>query len=102
FGDWEPTELGHSVLFRLRPWRAAGESHPLLTAASLGESLRHRLEPHAVPYDARFAAAVDSLEVQSPFDLLVRFRQVPLRALALFAFLAAAGSATDTYSSEDG
>src|SRR5262249_31569777 len=23
FADWEPTDLGHSVLFRLRAWRAA-------------------------------------------------------------------------------
>src|SRR5262249_37334290 len=57
FADWESTELGHSVLFRLRPWRAAGDSQPMLSAARLAGMLRHRLEPQDGWYDARFAAA---------------------------------------------
>src|SRR5262245_59583442 len=101
FSDWEPTELGHSVLFRLRPWRAAGESHPLLTAASLGDALRHRLDPHSSFCDARFSAAVESLEVRFPFDLLVRFRQVPLRPEALFAFVPPPAGAGETSSADD-
>ncbi len=86
FNEWDPTELGHSVLFHLRPWRTAGQSQPSLTAASLFETLRRRLEPVNREYDARFAAAIESLEIRSPFELLARFRQVPLRPEALFAF----------------
>jgi ABC-type transport system substrate-binding protein len=93
FNDWEPTELGHSVMFRLRPWRAAGESLPLVSAASLAETLGRRLDPHQGWYDARFADAVESLEVRSPFEVLIRFRQVPLRPEALFAFVPPPASA---------
>jgi ABC-type transport system substrate-binding protein len=101
FSDWEPTDLGHSVLFRLRPWRAAGESQPLITAATLAGTLRHRLEPHSPWYDARFAAAVESLEVRSPFELLVRFQQVPLRPEALFAFVPPPASGGETSAADD-
>jgi ABC-type transport system substrate-binding protein len=94
FMEWDPTELGHSVLFRLRPWRASGDSQPFLTAASLAEALALRLNPHSAWFDARFSAAVESLEVRSPYELAVRFQQVPLRPEALFAFtLPPAGAA---------
>ena len=101
FNDWEPTDLGHSVLFRLRPWRGAGDSEPLITAASLAGTLRHRLDPQGPWYDARFAAAVESLEVRSPFELLARFQQVPLRPEALFAFVPPRASAADTSAADD-
>ncbi len=86
FNEWEPTELGHSVLFRLRPWRTTGTTQPALTAASLFGVLHRRMDPVAGDFDARFAAAIESLEVRSPFELMVRFRQVPLRPESLFAF----------------
>ncbi len=86
FMEWDPTELGHSVLFKLRPWRVAGDSQPFLTAASLAEALAQRLNRYSASHDARFAAAVESLEVRSPYELAVRFQQVPLRPEALFAF----------------
>jgi hypothetical protein len=86
FREWEPTELGHSVLFRLRPYRSASESRPLVTAASLAEALARRMDHSNGDYDARFAAAVESLAVRSPFELLLRFRQAPLRPESLFAF----------------
>ncbi len=86
FSNWDPTELGHSVLFQLRHYRMPGESLPLVTAAGLAGALGRRLDPRTAYYDARFAATVESLEVRSPFDLAVRFRQVPLRPEALFAF----------------
>lgn len=86
FSDWEPTELGHSVLFRLRPYRLPGESQPMLTAAGLVWALGSRLSPQSGAYDARFGATIESLEVRSPFELAVRFQQVPLRPEALFAF----------------
>ncbi|MBS0266184.1 MAG: hypothetical protein JSS02_29915 [Planctomycetes bacterium] len=86
FTDWEPTELGHSVVFRLRPYRVPGESQPMFTAAGLAWSLGRRHSPHSAAYDARFGATVESLDVRSPFELAVRFQQVPLRPEALFAF----------------
>lgn len=101
FDEWEPTELGHSVLFRLRPWRTVGASQPVLSAASLFGALRRRLDPRGGSYDARFAAAVESLEVRSPFELVVRFRQVPLRPEALFAFTLPAASAADEVDFEE-
>ena len=86
FSDWEPTELGHSVLFRLRPYRTPGESLPLITAAGLAGALGRRLDGHSDFYDARFAATVESLAVRSPFELAIQFRQAPLRPESLFAF----------------
>jgi ABC-type transport system substrate-binding protein len=86
FNDWEPTELGHSVLFRLKSYRLPGESQPTFTAAGLVWALASRMSPKSPAYDARFGATVESLAVRSPFDLAVRFQQVPLRPEALFAF----------------
>jgi hypothetical protein len=102
FDEWDPTELGHSVLFRLRPWRAAWASQPVLSATSLFGALRQRLDPQARSYDARFAAAVESLEVRSPFELAVRFRQVPLRPEVLFAFPLPRRKPVDDVDLEDG
>lgn len=86
FNEWEPTELGHSVLFRLRPRRMPEESEPLVTAAALAGALAGRIDLQSSRYDARLAAAIESLEVRSAFELLIRFRQAPLRPESLFAF----------------
>ena len=84
FQEWDATELGHSVSFQIRSFRQPGDSQPPLTAAGLAESLGHRLTPGDPGYDARFAATVGGLSVRGPFELAVRFRQVPLRPEALF------------------
>ncbi|HTI50424.1 MAG TPA: ABC transporter substrate-binding protein [Planctomycetaceae bacterium] len=86
FQDWEPAELGHSVVFRLQPFRMRGASQPVVTSAGLLEALADRLDPVEGRYDARFAAAVAGLTVRGPFEIAVQFRQVPLRPEALFAF----------------
>ena len=86
FTDWEPTELGHSVVFQLKSSRTAGDSQPFVTAAALGWGFAELLDPKANRYDARFRGIVDSVEIRSPFELLVRFRQVPLRPEAIFSF----------------
>lgn len=86
FQDWDPADLGHSVVFHLQPFRTAGQSHPTLTAAGLTDALAERLDPSAGQFDARLAAAVAGLTVRGPFELAVQFRQVPLRPEALFAF----------------
>jgi hypothetical protein len=92
FDIWEPTELGHSVLFRLRQQRAKGADSPFLTASALAVALEARLDRQHPAYDERLAWAVQSMEVRSPWELLVRFQQVPLRPEALFAFAPEAGS----------
>jgi tetratricopeptide (TPR) repeat protein len=86
FQDWEPAELGHSVVFRLQPFRMRGASQPVVTSAGLIEAFADRLNPTDGHYDARFAAAVAGLTVRGPFEIAVQFRQVPLRPEALFAF----------------
>jgi tetratricopeptide (TPR) repeat protein len=86
FQDWEPAELGHSVVFRLQPFRMRGASQPIVTSAGLIEAFADRLNPIDRHYDARFAAAVAGLTVHGPFEIAVQFRQVPLRPEALFAF----------------
>ncbi|MSR57510.1 MAG: hypothetical protein EXS05_07545 [Planctomycetaceae bacterium] len=86
FQDWTPTELGHRVVFRLRPTGGSAQSMPPLTAAGLSEALAERLDSAGDRYDARFAAIVTGLAVRGPFDLTVQFDQPPLRPEALFAF----------------
>jgi hypothetical protein len=86
FHEWEPTDLGHSIQFRLRPYRTPAESQPLLTAAALEAAIAARVDGSRRGYDARLAATVESLAVRGPFELLVGFRQAPLRPEALFAF----------------
>ena len=73
----------------------------MLRSAGLFEVLRRRTDPLDAAYDARFAAAVDSLEVRSPFDLVVRFRQVPLRPESLFSFPLPPRSVTDEVELEE-
>jgi tetratricopeptide (TPR) repeat protein len=86
FQDWDPADLGHSVVFRLKTFHAAGLSQPMLTAAGLADALSDRLNPSSGDFDARLAAAIAGLSVRGPFELAVQFRQVPLRPEALFAF----------------
>lgn len=86
FQEWNPTELGHRVDFRLRSAARRAESLPQITAAGLGEALAERLDSGGDRYDARIAAIVKGMSVGGPFDLTVQFDQAPLRPEALFAF----------------
>lgn len=86
FQDWDPADLGHSVVFHLKPFHVEGQSQPMVTAAGLTDALAERLDPNSNTFDARLAAAVAGLTVRGPFELAVQFRQVPLRPEALFAF----------------
>lgn len=88
FEEWEPTELGHSLLVRLRQHRSAWESLPAPSAGAIAASLATRLDPRSPYADERFSSYVDSMTIVSPFELIVNFRQVPLRPEALLAFLA--------------
>jgi len=84
FEEWEPTDLGHSLRFRLRRFRESWESRPLVTAGTVVNVLARRMDPRDSLFDERFAGYVESLSVRSPDELAVQFRQVPLRPEALF------------------
>lgn len=86
FEEWEPEDLGHSLRVRLRQHYAPWESLSAPTAGAIAASLARRMDPHGPEGDERFASYVDSMTIVSPFELVINFRQVPLRPEALFGF----------------
>ncbi len=86
FDEWEPTDLGHGLLFQLRRRRAQWESPLVATAGVLADTIAARIDPHHPDFDERFASFVERVTVHSPFELSVRFAAAPLRPEALFAF----------------
>lgn len=86
FEEWEPEDLGHALRVRLRQHYAVWESQTAPTAGAIAASLARRMEPHGPEGDERFASYVDSMTIVSPFEMVINFRQVPLRPEALFAF----------------
>ena len=84
--DWEPTELGRSILFRLKKQTAPWEGGELVTAGPVVAEIAARLDPSHADYDERFASYVSGARSLSPFELSVAFRQAPLRPEALFNF----------------
>ena len=77
--DWEPRELGHSLLLRLKPYRSTADSQPALSAFELSRLLAERILPGGPRYDARLAAMVERVQVRGPFELELELAQVPLR-----------------------
>lgn len=92
FESWEPADLGRKVRFRLRLNRADWESRAIVTAADLLEEFRTRIDP--VLGDERLAGVVDGMTVQSPSELTVDFRQLPLRAEAVWQMTVPVGDST--------
>lgn len=84
--DWEPTDLGRSILFRLKQQSAPWEGNQLVTAGPVVAEIAARLDPTHKEYDERFASYVSGVRIQSPFELSVDFRHAPLRPEALFNF----------------
>lgn len=95
---WEPTDLGHSLLLRLKSYRERWESRPAVTAGDVAVSLARRLDPQRAEFDDRLANYVESLSVKSPTELAIRFRSVPLRPEALFVFPVQASQSDDASS----
>ncbi|MGQ0634959.1 MAG: ABC transporter substrate-binding protein [Planctomycetaceae bacterium] len=85
FSDWNPIDLGHRLILKLRSYPLPGDSHPPLTASGLALAMSERVAPGSSQYDARFAAFVEGLSLAGPFELAVDFRQVPLRPEVLFS-----------------
>jgi hypothetical protein len=86
FEEWEPTDLGRSLLFRLKTRRAAWDPVPPVLASSLADQLLRRLDPGSPQFDERFANLVTQVRPNGPFELSVDFSRGPLRPEALFPF----------------
>lgn len=86
FEEWEPTELGRSILFRVKRRAAPWESHKPVTAGRIVSALADRMNPQNPAHDERFSASISSVNFRSPFEFEVDFARIPLRAEMLFAF----------------
>jgi hypothetical protein len=87
FEQWDPTDLGRRWTFRLRPRRADSESRPILSAGSIAETIRRRLDPASPDYDERCAAIIADVQAPSPSVLHLELHQIPLRIEALLRFV---------------
>ncbi len=84
--DWEPTDLGRSILFRLKRQSAPWEGTEMVTSGPIVAEIAARLDPTHEEYDERFAGYVSSVRSRSPFELSIDFRRAPLRPETLFHF----------------
>tara|TARA_R110002095_G_scaffold216126_2_gene212193 strand:+ start:860 stop:3403 length:2544 start_codon:yes stop_codon:yes gene_type:complete len=85
FEQWEPTDLGRRADFILRQSYATWESHPILMAADISQSLRNKITPGHSEYDERFDSFVNSITSTAPFTFSIYFDRVPLRTEWLMA-----------------
>ncbi len=79
FDEWEPFDLGRRLQITLRQSRQPWEAQPLIDAPRLASLLETRLDPGSDLYDERLAWFIDSIRVQTPVELTIRFRRVPPR-----------------------
>ena len=86
FEEWFPTKLGRRVVFSIRPQRFGWETTPQVNATTTANTLAARLDPRSPAYDERLAGYVESVSVQSPLQMTVNFRRVPLRIEPVFDF----------------
>ncbi|MDB5391369.1 MAG: hypothetical protein JWM11_7015, partial [Planctomycetaceae bacterium] len=84
--DWEPTDLGRSILFRLRSQVAPWEGIDKVTSGPIVEEIAARLNPGHAEYNERFANYISGVRSLSPFEFSVEFRHAPLRPETLFDF----------------
>jgi hypothetical protein len=84
FREWEPTELGRSLLFTLRDERGRQ-----FTAGGIARRLAATVDPKSPDYSVRLAGTIDRLEVTSPNTLQLDLLSVPLKPEALLATLPA-------------
>lgn len=83
--EWEPTDLGRKLRLNLRGRLAPWESRPGITALEVQQTLQQRLNSASPAYDERIAALVTGVESRSPWEVVIRFRQPPLRPESLLA-----------------
>ena len=85
FDEWEPTDLGREMLFKLKQYRQPYEMQAIVSVTDIVTHLEHRMDPDDPFYDERFATYVESIQVQSPLEFSLRFRRVPPRIEPLLA-----------------
>ena len=81
--EWEPTDLGRSIVFRMPSRPAGGE--PIL-ASRLAEVMAARLSPDSTTYDERFGSYVSGVQVTGPYEFQVDFWRAPLKPEAILQF----------------
>jgi hypothetical protein len=86
FEQWQPTDLGRRIAFRLRSGAASWESRPPLTAPVIADAVQRRLDPQSPHYDERLADYVESFSIHSPLRFEIGLSRVPLRIESLFRF----------------
>lgn len=84
--QWEPTDLGRRIDFRLRQQSAYWETRPELYSTQVVAALAARMDPGDPLYDERFAAYVKQLSIVTPYEFTIEFNRVPLRTESLLAF----------------
>ena len=85
FDEWEPTDLGREMNFKLKQFRQPYEMQSIVTVTDIVTHLKNRLDPQHPDHDERFAAYVESVEVHSPVEFSLSFRRVPPRIEPLLA-----------------
>ena len=77
--EWEPTELGRSILFRLHRRQPAWEGQELITASTIVNDLTEQIRPGSARHDERLANYIRGAQVLSPFEFSLDFQQAPLK-----------------------
>ena len=86
FESWEPADLGRQVQFSLREKRADWEARAIITSMDVLDEIRRKIDPTLPTYDERLAGVIEQVSVQSPTQLTIHFRRLPLRLESLFQF----------------
>lgn len=99
FEEWEPADLGRSMVFSIRQQRSPWESQPSMTAGTVVAALADRINPASTSYNERLAALIETIAVQSPLQFTIEFSRAPLRTESLLRLVdgkQSAGSASPT------
>jgi len=84
--EWEPTNLGRRINFKLRPQRQSWESQQVVSAMPMIEQMQRLITPRNTGYDERLSDRVSTVSLQSPYVFDVEFQQIPFRPEPLFTF----------------
>ncbi len=95
FEEWEPYDLGRVMRVTFRQLRQPWEAQPLLDAPSVAALIEQRIDPASEQYDERLASYVESIQVESPVALTLRFSRVPPRVEPLLESLVPAPLLSD-------
>ncbi|MEW4488112.1 ABC transporter substrate-binding protein [Thalassoglobus sp. JC818] len=85
FDEWEPTDLGREMRFKLKQFRQPYEMQAIVSVTDIVTHLINRLNPDHPNFDERLSAYVNSVEVISPTEFSLAFKRVPPRIEPLLA-----------------